>query len=159
MEFFTLRAKRTDSCTFWIWMHRRILSAVRYQGPLTANPIKLLDCWEKTATTFCIFARIRAKNLEYTDANGKYYSILQAETLANKGETSGVAFSPGNRFMYVSFQTVGIIYEIRRTDNLPFNGQRLDIKYHDDTTNGNPFRLDEREMVGKYFKEILNYLS
>jgi hypothetical protein len=71
------------------------------------------------------------------DANGKYYTILQGESL--NGETSGLAFGPGNMLMYVSFQTAGKIFEIRRTDGRPFSGQRLDIKYHDDGTNPKPF--------------------
>jgi hypothetical protein len=74
------------------------------------------------------------------DRNGKYFSILQAEGGGgNDGETSGIAFSPGNRFLYVSFQQVGKIFEVKRTDGLPFSGQRLDIKYHDDPTNDSPF--------------------
>jgi hypothetical protein len=73
------------------------------------------------------------------DANGRYYSILQGELGAVDGETTGVAFAPGNKFMYVSFQKVGKIFEIRRTDGRSFNGQRLDIKYHNDKSNENPF--------------------
>jgi hypothetical protein len=73
------------------------------------------------------------------DANGRYYSILQGEEGVTDGETSGLAFSPGNMFMYVAFQVEGKIFEIRRTDGRPFNGQRLDIKYHGDTSNANPF--------------------
>jgi hypothetical protein len=73
------------------------------------------------------------------DANGKYYTIVQGELGALDGETSGLAFGPGNFVMYVSFQSAGKIFEIRRTDGRPFSGQRLDIKYHDDGTNPNPF--------------------
>lgn len=73
------------------------------------------------------------------DSNGKYYTMLQGEVGVTDGETTGVAFSPGNKFMYVSFQGAGIIFEIRRTDGRPFSGQRLDTKYHGDPNNANPF--------------------
>jgi hypothetical protein len=63
------------------------------------------------------------------DANGKFYTILTTDKIL--GETSGLAFSPDNRFMYVSYQEAGLVYEIRRTDGFPFGGQRLDIKYHE----------------------------
>jgi hypothetical protein len=76
------------------------------------------------------------------DSNGKFYSILQANTPEMFGETTGLAFGPGNLRMYVSFQQVGQILEIRRKDGLPFGGQRLDIKYHGDSTNANPFEYE-----------------
>ena len=73
------------------------------------------------------------------DGNGEYYTILQSDTDPNTnggvdmgGETSGLAFSPDNMFMYVSYQTRGRIVEVRRVDGLPFDGQRLDIKYHNE---------------------------
>jgi hypothetical protein len=71
------------------------------------------------------------------DTAGRYFTILQADT--NKttnggvdmyGETTGLAFSPDKMFMYVSYQYMGKIIEVRRADGLPFNGRRLDIKYH-----------------------------
>jgi DNA-binding beta-propeller fold protein YncE len=68
---------------------------------------------------------------------GQYFTILQADTnyatnggVVMLGETSGLAFSPDRMFMYVSYQYKGKIIEVRRADGLPFNGRRLDIKYH-----------------------------
>jgi hypothetical protein len=73
------------------------------------------------------------------DSQGNYYTILQTDTdpttnggVDMSGETSGLAFSPDNMFMYVSFQTRGKIIEVRRADGLPFDGQRIDIKYHNE---------------------------
>lgn len=40
--------------------------------------------------------------------------------------------------MYLSFQKVGVIVEIRREDGFPFSGGLLDIKYHQDD-GGNSF--------------------
>jgi hypothetical protein len=71
------------------------------------------------------------------NAAGQYFTILQADTntLTNggtnmTGETTGLALSPNKMFMYVSYQEMGKIVEVRRADGLPFNGMRLDIKYH-----------------------------
>jgi secreted PhoX family phosphatase len=73
------------------------------------------------------------------DSNGKYYTILQGELGLTDGETTGVAFSPGNKFMYVAFQQAGKLFEISRADGKPFSAQPLDIKYHDDPNNNHPF--------------------
>jgi secreted PhoX family phosphatase len=64
------------------------------------------------------------------DAQGKFFTILQSQNGYYDGETTGLAFSPDGMFMYVSYQNPGIIFEIKRKDGLPFQGQRLDIKYH-----------------------------
>ena len=64
------------------------------------------------------------------DAQGRFFTILEDGTGAFSGETTGLAFSPNGRFMYVSFQSPGIIFEISRTDGMPFYGATLDIKYH-----------------------------
>jgi secreted PhoX family phosphatase len=47
-----------------------------------------------------------------------------------KDETTGLAFSPDNKRMYVSYQSVGVIAEITRSDGDSFAGTVLDIKYH-----------------------------
>ena len=64
------------------------------------------------------------------DAQGRFFTILQSASAALSGETTGLAFSPRGMYMYVSFQGPGIIFEISRTDGLPFQGGSLDIKYH-----------------------------
>jgi len=45
-------------------------------------------------------------------------------------ETTGLAFSPDGKHMYVSYQHFGAIYDITRQDGRAFNQQVLDIKYH-----------------------------
>lgn len=63
-------------------------------------------------------------------SDGKYFTILEGLEYAT--ETTGLAFSPDNMRMYVSFQSnPGHIFEIRREDGLPFDGATLDIKYHE----------------------------
>jgi hypothetical protein len=69
------------------------------------------------------------------NADGKYFTILDG-TFEHKDETTGLAFSPDGYHMYVSYQKVGVIYDVWRRDGLPFTGAMLDIKYHamDDST-------------------------
>jgi hypothetical protein len=76
---------------------------------------------------------------EGRDRSGKFFTILSATAEGLFGDTTGLAFGPGNYLMYVSFQQAGQIFEISRTDGKPFGGQQLDIKYHGDATNTNPF--------------------
>jgi len=45
-------------------------------------------------------------------------------------ETTGVAFSPSGHHLYVAFQDDGVLFEITRTDGLPFFGRTLNVKYH-----------------------------
>lgn len=63
------------------------------------------------------------------NSQGKYFTILYG-TFPKADETSGLAYSPDGRHMYVSYQKVGIIYDITRRDGYPFTGAMLDIKYH-----------------------------
>ena len=63
------------------------------------------------------------------DGTGKFYSILDG--IGYDGvETSGLAFSPDNTKMFVSFQNAAI-WMFWREDGLPFGGAVLDIKYHE----------------------------
>lgn len=63
------------------------------------------------------------------DENGWYLTILESETLND--ETTGLAFSPDGKHMYVSFQHNGLIFDIFRDDNLPFQAKTLNVKYHE----------------------------
>ena len=78
-------------------------------------------------------AGIHARNAE-----GNFYTIVKDPGTYNS-ETTGLALSPDHMKMYVSYQVPGIIFEFTRTDGYPFSGQVLDIKYHEDDTNSNPF--------------------
>ncbi len=62
------------------------------------------------------------------DSEGNYYSIIDHGS--SSSETTGLAFSPDNKHMYVSYQGRGVIYDITREDGYPFGAHRLDIKYH-----------------------------
>ena len=83
------------------------------------------------------YAGIHARN-----ERGEYITILESPT--HYPETTGLAFSPDGRRMYVAYQgdggadalesnKIGYLYEIRREDGLPFNGRSLNVNYHANT--------------------------
>ena len=51
--------------------------------------------------------------------------LLLMHHLTNRG----LAFSPSNKYMYLSYQGEAV-YEFWREDGLPFNGTVADTKYH-----------------------------
>lgn len=50
-------------------------------------------------------------------------------------ETVGLAFSPDYKHMYMGYQNAGIVFQISRTDTLPFYGTTLNVKYHNGVDN------------------------
>lgn len=66
------------------------------------------------------------------DANGNYYTILLNDAgKVRRQETTGLAFSPDNRFMYFGFYKLGVIFAVSRKDGLPFHGTNLSLRHHD----------------------------
>ena len=76
------------------------------------------------------------------DGTGRFYTILDAYP-AYPSETTGLAFSPDRRHLYVALQGgdgrtagghpgahPGVVFDIYRLDGQPFGGRSLDIKYH-----------------------------
>jgi len=61
--------------------------------------------------------------------NGDFFTIVRGDGYPT--ETTGLAFSPDHKFMYVAFQGNSNIYAFWRTDGLAFNAVKADIKYHD----------------------------
>jgi len=62
------------------------------------------------------------------NSEGLFFTIFESPTFND--ETTGLSFSPSGHHMYVAYQDRGILFEITRTDGLPFNGRTLDVKYH-----------------------------
>ena len=61
------------------------------------------------------------------DVNGNYFTLLEGGKI---NETSGLAFSPDNKRMYVAFYNEGILFEITRTDGLPFSAEGTTLRHH-----------------------------
>ena len=63
------------------------------------------------------------------DSEGRFFTILESDDYST--ETTGLAFSPDGKHMYVSFQYYpGQIFDISREDGLPFDGPSLEVTYH-----------------------------
>lgn len=60
--------------------------------------------------------------------DGEFFTIVRGDGYGT--ETSGLAFSPDNKFMYVAFQGNSNVYAFWRTDGLDFGAVKADIKYH-----------------------------
>ena len=65
--------------------------------------------------------------------NGHYFTILESDGSITNDETTGLAFSPDHRFMYVAYQRIGKLFAISRRDGLPFTAKSLNVKYHTTT--------------------------
>ena len=62
------------------------------------------------------------------DEKGLFFTILESPVYED--ETTGLAFSPDAKHMYVAYQVNGLLFDITREDGLPFSGRTLNVKYH-----------------------------
>lgn len=62
------------------------------------------------------------------DEYGQFYAVLESPIYID--ETSGLAFSPDGRFMYLAYQNNGLLFAVWREDGLPFDEAHLDVKVH-----------------------------
>mmetsp|Transcript_34019 Transcript_34019/g.68522 ORF Transcript_34019/g.68522 Transcript_34019/m.68522 type:complete len:114 (-) Transcript_34019:1492-1833(-) len=72
----------------------------------------------------------RPAGIHARDRNGNYLTIVETIDFGGSAETTGLAFSPDNMHMYFASQDDGVLFDITRTDGLPFGGDTLNIKYH-----------------------------
>jgi hypothetical protein len=98
--------------------------------------VRLVDNNDEGILYFCEDGKF-GSGVHGRDVNGNYFTIITADQdpATNggeemRGEVSGLAFTEDKMFMYFTFQKEGTLFEVRRADGLPFNGKRLDIKYH-----------------------------
>ena len=62
------------------------------------------------------------------DMNGRFYTIFESPVYTD--ETTGLAFSPDGKYMYIAYQDNGKLFTIWRKDGFAFHNTHLDIKYH-----------------------------
>lgn len=62
------------------------------------------------------------------DRDGNFFTILESPVY--KDETSGLAFSPDAKHMYIAYQENGVLLDVTRLDGLPFHAKSLNVKYH-----------------------------
>ena len=62
---------------------------------------------------------------------GQYFTVVKGDGYPDTGtESTGLAFSPDNKWMYVAYYGVSAVYKIWRTDGLPFGGTVAYTNYH-----------------------------
>lgn len=62
------------------------------------------------------------------DGKGQYYTVLESQLY--EGDTAGLNFSPDGQFMYVAYQSTGLLFAVWRTDGFSFHAAHLDVNYH-----------------------------
>jgi len=63
------------------------------------------------------------------NSRGWFFTILESAQIND--ETTGLAFSPDKKHLYVAYQEAGLVLDVWREDGLPFNGRTLNVKYHE----------------------------
>jgi len=74
----------------------------------------------------------RDSGIHGRNPQGQFFTILESPLY--QSETTGLAFSPSGKHMYVAYQENDKIFEITRKDGLPFGGRMLDVRYHNRPT-------------------------
>ena len=62
------------------------------------------------------------------NSNGHYFTIVESHVYSD--ETTGLAFSPDGRHLYVAYQESGLLFDIFRDDGQPFSANALHVKHH-----------------------------
>jgi outer membrane protein assembly factor BamB len=68
--------------------------------------------------------------------SGQFYTVLHADKdkFEDVDETTGIAWSPDAMHLYISFQRMGVVYEVTRDDKRSFKDDVLDTEYHEIVT-------------------------
>lgn len=90
---------------------------------LDDNPSDLLYFTEEGGVDAGIHAR---------DEEGRYFTILESPAYID--ETTGLAFSPDGKHLYVAYQKNGLVFDVWREDGLSFGSKTLNVKYHQATS-------------------------
>jgi hypothetical protein len=59
---------------------------------------------------------------------GQFFTLLESPMYED--ESTGLAFSLDGRHLYFALQSTGLLYDITRTDLLPFQAKSLNVKFH-----------------------------
>jgi len=61
-------------------------------------------------------------------SDGEYFTILEGPDYHH--ETTGLSFSPDGRHMYMAYQVNGLLFDVTRLDQRPFQARTLNVQYH-----------------------------
>jgi hypothetical protein len=70
----------------------------------------------------------RDAGIHARDKDSRFYTIM--ESPVHPGETTGLSLSPDGKFMYVAYQSVGLLFTLFRKDGQSFEAEHLDVKFH-----------------------------
>jgi len=70
----------------------------------------------------------KSAGIHARDLQDRVYTIIEGPGLIQ--ETTGLAFSPNGKRMYVAYQKNGLLFDIWREDGHSFGGLTLNVKYH-----------------------------
>jgi hypothetical protein len=59
---------------------------------------------------------------------GQFFTLLESPVYED--ESTGLAFSPDGMHLYFALQETGLLYDVTRTDLLPFQAKSLNVKFH-----------------------------
>jgi hypothetical protein len=59
---------------------------------------------------------------------GQFFTLLESPVYND--ESTGLAFSPDGMHLYFALQETGLLYDVTRTDLLPFQAKSLNVKFH-----------------------------
>jgi sugar lactone lactonase YvrE len=65
--------------------------------------------------------------------SGQFYTVLHADKdeFENVDETTGIAWSPDATHLYISYQHIGVVYDVTRDDKRSFKDTVLNTEYHE----------------------------
>ena len=89
------------------------------QRILDSNPGDLLYFSEEGGVNAGVHAR---------DQQGRFYTVMEGPSYVD--ESTGLAFSPNGKHMYIAYQKNGLLFDIWREDGYSFGGATLNVKYH-----------------------------
>lgn len=99
-------------------------------GLFDGGPDQLQRILAEGAEDFLFFTEEGGKDagIHGRDATGLFFTLLESPEYDD--ETTGLAFSPNVKHMYVAYQKNGLLFDVTREDGLPFHAKSLNVKYH-----------------------------
>ncbi|CAB9504928.1 osmC-like protein [Seminavis robusta] len=99
-------------------------------GLFDGGPDQLHRILEDGFDDFLFFTEEGGKDagIHGRDATGLFFTVLESPIYND--ETTGLAFSPCFKHMYVAYQQNGLLFDVTRQDGLPFYARSLNVKYH-----------------------------
>ena len=100
-------------------------------GEFQGNPDQIKFLPNSSELFFCEDGVANQAGLFVRDDTNQFYTVLKAdEATGPTGETSGIAWSPDKKAMYLSYQEAGKVFQIKRADGEAFDAAKSAPVYH-----------------------------